>query len=67
MSESQKIEIQRYHKELVKDVASLVDKYRRIMEWDIPESNESEGDKLIFKAIQDALDALKESRGNDNS
>ncbi len=67
MSESQKIEIQRYHKELVKDFASLVDKYRRIMEWDIPESNESEGDKLIFKAIQDALDALKESRGNDNS
>lgn len=67
MSESQKIEIQRYHKELVKDVASLVDKYRRIMEWDIPESNEIEGDKLIFEAIQDALDALKESRGNDNS
>ena len=67
MSESQKIEIQRYHKELVKDVASLVDKYRRIMEWDIPESDEREGDKLIFEAIQDALDVLKESRGNDNS
>jgi len=64
MSESQEIEIQRYHKELVKDVASLVDKYRRIMEWDIPESNEDEGDKLIFKAIQDALDALKKSGGD---
>jgi hypothetical protein len=61
MSDSQKIEIQRYHKELVKDVASLVDKYRRIMEWDIPESDEGEGDKLIFEAIQDALNALKKS------
>jgi len=61
MSEPQKIELQRHHKELVKDVASLVDKYRRMMEWDIPESNESEGDKLIFEAIQDALDALRKS------
>ena len=61
MSEAQKIEIQRYHKELVKDVASLVDKYRRIMEWDIPESDEREGDRLIFEAIQDALDTLKKS------
>ncbi len=61
MSEAQKIEIQRYHKELIKDVASLVDKYRRIMEWDIPESDEREGDRLIFKAIQDALDTLKKS------
>ncbi len=61
MSEAQKIEIQRYHKELVKDVTSLVDKYRRIMEWDIPESDEREGDRLIFEAIQDALDTLKKS------
>lgn len=40
MSTMQEIELQRYHKELVKDVSSLVDKYRRAMEWDIPESDE---------------------------
>jgi len=62
MSESQKIELQRHHKELVKDVASLVDKYRRMMEWDIPESDESEGDRLIIEAIQNALDALKKPK-----
>ena len=61
MSESQKIELQRHHKELLKDVASLVDKYRRMMEWDIPESDEREGDRLILEAIQEALDALKKS------
>ncbi len=61
MSESQKIELQRHHKELVKDVASLVDKYRRMMEWDIPESDEREGDRLILEAIQEALDALNKS------
>jgi hypothetical protein len=57
----QEIELQRYHEELVKDVSSLVDKYRRAMEWDIPESNEKEGDVLIFEAIQKALDVLKDS------
>ena len=54
------IEIQRYHDKLVKDVEHLVDKYRRIMEWDIPEYDESEGDKLILQAIQQALDSLKQ-------
>ncbi len=54
------IEIQRYHDKLVKDVELLVDKYRRIMEWDIPEYDEPEGDKLILQAIQQALDSLKQ-------
>jgi len=61
MSTMQEIELQRYHKELVKDVSSLVDKYRRAMEWDIPESDEKEGDRLIIEAIQKALDKIKDS------
>ena len=61
MSTIQEIELQRYHKELIKDVNLLVDKYRRAMEWDIPESDEKEGDKLIIEAIQKALDAIKDS------
>lgn len=61
MSSMQEIELQRYHKELVKDVESLVDKYRRAMEWDIPESEEKEGDELIIAAIQNALDSIRES------
>ncbi len=61
MPTMQEIELQRYHKELVKDVSSLVDKYRRAMEWDIPESDEKEGDRLIVEAIQKALDTIKNS------
>ena len=61
MSKLQEIELQRYHKELVKDVESLVKKYRRMMDWDIPENDEKEGDVLIFDAIQKALDASRES------
>lgn len=61
MSKMQEIELARYHKELIKDVESLVDKYRRAMEWDIPDSDEQEGDKLIIEAIQKALDSINES------
>ncbi len=60
MSTAQEIEIQRYHDELVKDVSKLVEKYRRIMDWDIPENDEAYADKLIFQAIQDALNELKQ-------
>ena len=61
MSSMQETELLRYHDELVGDLESLVDKYRRAMEWDIPGSNEKEGDALIFDAIQKALDALRSS------
>ncbi len=64
MSSIQEIELQRYHKELVKDVASLIEKYRRMMDWDIPENDEREGDKLIFAAVQKALDALRQEAEN---
>ena len=56
----QEIELQRYHKELVRDVESLIDKYRRAMEWDIPDSDEKTGDRLIVQAIQKALDEISD-------
>ena len=56
----QEIELQRYHKELVKDVESLVDKYRRAMEWDIPDCDEKEGDRFIIDAILKALNTIKD-------
>ncbi len=62
MSTMQEIELQRHHRELVKDVTSLVDKYRRAMEWDIPESDEKTGDRLIIQAIRKALDEVSDSR-----
>jgi len=61
MSSMQEIGLQRYHKELTKDVKSLVEKYRCAMDGDIPDNDEEEGDVLIFETIQKALDAIKES------
>lgn len=61
MSSMQEIELERHHKELVNDVKALVEKYRRAMDWDIPENNDQESDQMIFAAIQKALDAIKQS------
>jgi len=58
----QKIEIEKYHGDIVEDVAALVEKYRKVMDWDIPENDEELADKLIFEAIQQALDKVKSNQ-----
>lgn len=59
MSSMQEIEINRYHDEIINDVKSLVEKYRRAMDWDIPENDDSLSDKIIFQAIRKALDSIE--------
>ncbi len=60
MSEIQEIELQRHHKELVSDVRELVEKYRRIMDWDVPDNDDAESDRLIMQAIKSALAQVEE-------
>lgn len=59
MSQMQQIEIDRYHKRIVKDMNHLIERYREIMAWDIPENNPVEADRLIFKAVHEALDEIE--------
>jgi len=55
----QQIEISHYHDEIVRDIKSLVEKYRRAMDWDVPENEDAESDKLIFATIREALDRVE--------
>lgn len=55
MASLEQVEISRYHNELVHDVRHLVQKYGRIMGWEVPELDEAEANKLIFQALKDAL------------
>ncbi|WP_198265726.1 hypothetical protein [sulfur-oxidizing endosymbiont of Gigantopelta aegis] len=59
MSDMQHIEINRYHSEIVDDVKQLIEKYRRAMDWDIPENDNKKSDKIIFAAIESALASVK--------
>lgn len=56
MSGLEQIELAKYHRELVGDVRHLVDKYCRIMPWEVPELDEQEARRLIFGALRSALD-----------
>jgi hypothetical protein len=55
MTDIEKIELARYHREILEDLRHLVKKYGRIMEWDVAEVDEKEGRTLIFQAMRDAL------------
>ncbi|MCF7977315.1 MAG: hypothetical protein K9L82_04760 [Chromatiaceae bacterium] len=55
MASLEQVEISKYHNELVHDVRHLVQKYGRIMGWEVPELDEAEASKLILQALKNAL------------
>ena len=44
-----------HRKDLIKDMHGLLEKYRAIFRWDIPEIDEQGADKLIVAAMRKAL------------
>lgn len=54
-TDMEKIELARYHREIVEDLRHMLKKYLRIMEWDVPEVDEKQGQALILQAVRDAL------------
>ncbi len=61
MTRIEQIELERHRKQLTADVRDLVEKYRSIFEWDVPDIDEAVSDRLILAAIRQALDAVEES------
>jgi hypothetical protein len=54
--DSEKIELARYHGEIVDDLRHLVNKYVRIMEWDVPDvDDEKEARGLVVQALKSGL------------
>lgn len=58
MASMEDIELERYRGEIDADVHKLVDKYRRIMGWNIPEVDEARANRLILAEVRAALDRL---------
>jgi hypothetical protein len=55
----EEIEIEKHRKAIDRDVASLLDKYLRAMEWNIPEADESRARRLILEEIRQAIMRLE--------
>jgi type II secretory pathway predicted ATPase ExeA len=55
MASLEQVEISRYQQELIHDLRHLVQKYGRIMGWEVPELDEAEAKRLILQALKEAL------------
>ena len=55
MTDSEEIAIERYATELEDDMRHLLNKYCRMMGWNVPELDEAKARGLILASMQDAL------------
>jgi hypothetical protein len=58
----EQLELDAYRNEIVSDMEALLEKYRTIFDWDIPEVDEVAADKLILAAMHAALDGISQKR-----
>jgi hypothetical protein len=64
MSNMEQIEINAYRAEIASDMNKLVERYRAVFNWDIPEVDEHVAEKLILSAMQAALNDIAETSRN---
>jgi hypothetical protein len=58
MAKIEQHEMDAHSGQLTDDVIALVEKYRAIFGWDVPDIDEALADRLILGAIRHALDEL---------
>ncbi len=59
MAKIEELELDAHRKQLNSDVKALVEKYRSIFEWDVPDIDQRHADRLIVAAIRTALDGVE--------
>jgi hypothetical protein len=52
-------ELEGHRSEIIADVKNLVEKYRAIFDWDVPEIDQDAADKLILVEMRRALDDIE--------
>jgi len=64
MTNIERVELDRHQQQIRGDVKDLVEKYRRIFDWDVPENDEDCADKLILAAIRQVLTDIENDSTN---
>jgi hypothetical protein len=59
MAEIERVEMERHRSELVADVRNLVEKYRAIFDWDVPDIDQPAADKMILAEVRKVLDDIE--------
>jgi hypothetical protein len=61
MTRIEQFEMTAHQPQLVADVKRLVEKYRAIFDWDVPDVDEAFSNRLIIQALRQALDDIEQT------
>lgn len=61
MPKLEDVELARHRDQIVADVRKLVDKYRAIFDWDVPDIDQVAADRLILAEIGKALGEINKT------
>ena len=64
MAKMEQLELAAHREKLQSDVRHLVEKYRAIFEWDVPDIDQALSDRLIVTAMRETLDAIEKALSN---
>jgi hypothetical protein len=59
MARIEQLEMDAHRAQLVADLHRLVEKYRAIFDWDVPDVDEPASDRLIVQTLRRALDEME--------
>jgi hypothetical protein len=59
MEHIENIELSAHRRDIISDVNELVEKYRAIFEWDVPDIDENLANTLILNEVRKALDDIQ--------
>ena len=60
MPKLEQFEIEAHRGEIARDVRHLVEKYRAVFDWDVPDIDQAAADRLILTEVATAVNALKD-------
>ncbi|MBK5205344.1 MAG: hypothetical protein JJD98_08035 [Polaromonas sp.] len=61
MAKIEQLELLGHRNEIIDDVKRLVEKYRAIFDWDVPDIDQNLADRLILVEIRKALEDIERS------
>lgn len=56
MARIEELELEGHRADIIADVRKVVEKYRKIFDWDVPDIDQAAADKLILSEVRRALD-----------
>ena len=59
MARIEQKELEQHRDEIIADVKKMVEKYRAIFDWNVPDIDQTVADKLILGEVRKALDEIE--------